>query len=124
MATTEIPRNRWENYLDELSNREIEQPVCIRVDGLEVGDQELAHNRPLVGISFEEKGSEANSIEITLADRDGRGNFTHMIDSPDKLYVEEGDDGALKCLDIETQGKVKTLIFFGTHDQVPKSGAV
>lgn len=116
--TLEIPREAWGDYLNALSNREHDHPVIVRVEGQEVGDQVLAEHVPLVGISVEKKGSEANAIELTLAHRDQR-SLNHMIQSPEHVYVEESASGEVVCLDIEDTARVKTLIFFERYMELP-----
>lgn len=116
--TQEIPRERWSDYLNALSNRSKDLPVRIEVEGQDLGDQMLAQQLPLVGISCELKGSEANAIEVTLGKKEqGSANITHMIEDPERLYVEETENGQVRCLDIETRAKVKTLIFFAENQQ-------
>ena len=117
--TVEIPREAGGDYLNALSNREHDHPVRVRIEGTEVGDQVLAEMVPLVGISLEKKGSEANAIELTLAHEDQR-NMTHMIQSPERVYAEEGEAGQVICLDIEDQARVKTLIFFDRYLELPE----
>lgn len=110
--TTEIPRERWQEYLDALSNRSKQTPVRIRVESQAIGDQQLAGQMPLIGISCEEKGSDANAIEVTLGEpTKDFPNITHYIQSPQRVMVEEGENGQVRCLDIESP-QVKTLIFF------------
>jgi hypothetical protein len=92
--------------------------VIVRVEGQEVGDQVLAEHVPLVGISVEKKGSEANAIELTLAHRDQR-SLNHMIQSPEHVYVEESANGEVVCLDIEDRARVKTLVFFERYMELP-----
>ena len=93
--TLEIPREAWADYLCALSNREQAHPVRIRIEGRDVGDQVLANCLPLVGISMEQKGSEASAIEVTVAHEDQR-NLTHLIRTPERVYAEEGDDGQVR----------------------------
>lgn len=120
--TLEIPREAWADYLNALSNREHDHPVRIRIEGTEVGDQVLADSMPLVGISMELKGSAANAIEVTLAHEDQQ-NMTHMIQTPEHLYVEAGADGNVMVLDIEDKARVKTLIFFDRYLELPAGSA-
>jgi len=121
--TLEIPKEAWEDYLTSLSNREQAHPVRIRIEGTELGDQVLADSMPLVGISLERKGSEANAIEVTLAHKDD-SNLTHMIRTPERVYVEEGDDGQVMVVDIEDTMRVKTLIFFDRYLELPQGEGV
>lgn len=117
--TLEIPKEAWADYLNALSNRVHDRPVRVRIEGTDMGDQVLAEQVPLVGISLEQKGSEAGAIELTLAHED-RTNLTHMIQSPAHVYAEEGDAGEVVCLDIEDTASVKTLIFFDSYPELPE----
>lgn len=116
--TLEIPREAWGDYLNALSNREHDHPVIVRVEGQEIGDQVLAEHVPLVGISVEKKGSEANAIELTLAHQDQR-SLNHMIQAPEHVYVEESANGEVMCLNIEDRARVKTLVFFERYMELP-----
>lgn len=116
--TLEIPKERWNDYLSALSNRECRHPVSIKIEGREVGDQTLADHLPLVGISCELKGSMQNAIEITVGSSDQP--VTHYVETPTKVYVEEADNGNVQCLDIEDSAQIKTLIFFDEWKALPE----
>jgi hypothetical protein len=111
MQTREIPKPNWGHYLQALGNHKAYQPVRVHVESEELGAQPLAEGLPLVGISVEAKGSHADAIELTLGGP-GQGDFTHMIDRPSHLWVEEDEAGEVRAIDIEDAQKVKTLIFF------------
>lgn len=117
-GTNEIPKERWADYLNALSNRLKNHPVEVRIEGHESGDQPLSSNLPLLGISCEKKGSEADAIEISLAGQDLK-NMTHLVEHPERIYVQEADNGEVACLDIEDRAKVKTLIFFSEYAELP-----
>lgn len=112
--TNEIPKDLWDQYLSELGNRMREQPVRVEIEGKDIGDQVFA-NLPLVGLSFEKKGSEANAIEVTVGST-GKTitNATHLIESPVRVYEETDENGKVECLDIEDADQVKTLVYFGS----------
>lgn len=120
MATREIPRDDWDRYLDTLSRLKADRPVRVRVEDAEIGDQTLADCLPMVGISLEKKGSDADAIELTLADPGGDRNVTHEITHPAKLFVKENAAGEPEVLDIEAPGQVKTLIFFDAWNELPR----
>ena len=108
----ELPKERWNDYLSALSNRQANKPVSVRIEGGGQGQKELGR-MPLVGISCELKGSEADAIEITLGDiHKNMENITHMVDSPEHIYVEDSDQGDVSRIDIESKAKVKTVLFF------------
>lgn len=112
MHTREIPKPNWGHYLQALGNHKAYQPVRVQVESEELGAQPLAEGLPLVGISMEAKGSHKDAIEVTLGSP-GEGDFTHMIDQPAHLWVEEDEAGEVQTIDIEGAGRIKTLIFFG-----------
>jgi hypothetical protein len=118
MHTREIPKPSWAHYLQALGNHKAYQPVNVQVEGEDLGAQPLAAGLPLVGISVEEKGSLASAIELTLGGP-GAGDFTHMITRPAHLWVEEDDQGEVQAIDIEDEGRVKTLIFFARAGERP-----
>ena len=121
MATREIPREDWARYLGMLSSRKADQPVRVRVEGPDVGAQTLADCMPMVGISLEEKGSESDAIELTLAFSGGENNLTHQIACPQKVFVKEDASGEPQVLDIEDRAHVKTLVFFDAWTELPES---
>ena len=115
MQTREIPKTSWGHYLEALGNHKAYQTVRVRLESDELGTQPLATESPLVGISVELKGSQADAIEITLGSL-GKGDFTHLIQHPAHLYVEEDDTGEVQVINIEDSMRVKTLIFFGPKE--------
>lgn len=116
-GTNEIPKERWSDYLNALSNRLKNHPVQVRVEGESTGDQPLSSELPLLGISCEKKGSEADAIEISVAGQDLK-NLTHLVEHPEHIYVKEAANGEVACLDIEDRTKVKTLIFFTEYAEI------
>ncbi|MEB3284130.1 MAG: DUF5335 family protein [Candidatus Sericytochromatia bacterium] len=110
MATYEIPKEHWQDFLCTVGNRRSQQPVSIQVTGENLGSQTLCEHLPLVGLSLEEKGSLRAGIEVTL--EAGEGAFTHLVAEPTALFVQEDEGGRVHSLDIQDTAQIKTLIFF------------
>lgn len=121
MATREIPRADWDRFLTMVSRQLADQPVRVRVEDTETGDQMLADCVPMVGLSLEKKGSDADAIALTLAFSGGESHMTHQIANPEKLYVKENAAGEPQVLDIEDRAHVKTLIVFETWSELPEA---
>lgn len=115
MTTRELPKSTWAPTLEAIACRKAFQPVQVRIEDPTLGSQPLTHDLPLVGISFEEKGSQPDAVEITVAQCDGKENFTHVIAHPEHIFVQESERGEVQGLDIEDTAHVKTLIFFGPN---------
>jgi hypothetical protein len=60
-----VRRETWKEFLNEFSKRNQLRPTRLEVVG-EIGAQEVEEFLPLVGVSFEPKGSAAGSVEIIL----------------------------------------------------------
>lgn len=108
--TREIPREVWSDYLTLLSSMNRSQWVRIEAASNDIGEQPLAQRLPLIDISFVEKGSGRDAIEITVG-RPGE-EITHRIFHPERIYADESESGELECLDIEDAERTKTIIFF------------
>lgn len=108
--TREIPREVWSDYFTLLSGITRSQCVRIEAGSTEIGEQQLAQRLPLIDISFVEKGSGRDAIEVTVG-RPGE-EITHRIFHPERIYADESESGELECLDIENEGHTKTIIFF------------
>jgi hypothetical protein len=108
--TREIPREVWADYFTLLSGIARSQCVRIEADSTDIGEQQLAQRLPLIDISFVEKGSSRDAIEVTVG-RPGE-EITHRIFHPDRIYADESESGELECLDIEDSEHTKTIIFF------------
>src|SRR5260370_37379360 len=95
-VTIELPRDRWEDKLAAISNRNGGRPVRLEVD-IPPGEGEplLAEHQPLLGIDFDSKGSEAPAIEITVGATSGTSprNLTHVVNDPTRIWVEQEPDG-------------------------------
>jgi hypothetical protein len=107
MPTREIPRQEWKGFLERYSREHQEALATVEVLGAELGDQTEAREVPLVGLSLEEKGSEAGSLEILLGTRPD-AHLTHSIASPEHLFVRTGEGGE-EDLEIESADGTRTL---------------
>ena len=110
-----IPNKQWPDYVNRFSNDH--QGWCATVELLDHinGPQKLAEDLPLVGLSFDSKGSRACSVEITVGDRP-EASIHHVIDSPRSIYEFDRDTGDVD-LQIEPSDGPKVLVHL--HDAAP-----
>ena len=86
MPTREVPRADWKNYFDEFSRTRQGELVTVELIFDPAGDPQFAQEKqPLVGINFEEKGSEAGSILILMGGAES-DSVTHEVSSPVHVY--------------------------------------
>lgn len=116
----EIERNRWKTFLDEFSKRNQMRPTRLEVIGGDIGAQEEEKHLPLVGVSFEPKGSAAGGVEIILGGEttaDPR-RVTHTILNVQRIVPLVGVGGLEDGLGIEDKDGVKTLLRFETLPEI------
>src|SRR5882762_1356846 len=65
-----IEPDQWETFLNEFSKRNQLRPTRLEIVG-EIGDQDEEEHLPLVGVTFDPKGSAAGSVEIILGTETG-----------------------------------------------------
>lgn len=120
--TLEIPNRDWEEYLNAFSGMNRGRPVRLEV-AVRAGEGEplLAEHQPLMGVGFDAKGSEAPAIIVTLGGADvATPSFTHVINHPTHLWVEEEADGLSRAVDILSTDEGKTLLIFERVAALPR----
>ncbi len=86
MPTREISRSDWKTYLDDFSRTRQGELVTVELIFNPQADPNFAvRKQPLVGLTYEEKGGEPVTIEITVGGEQGHSE-THTITSPIHLY--------------------------------------
>ncbi|MBV9848059.1 MAG: DUF5335 family protein [Armatimonadetes bacterium] len=111
MVTREIPRDEWAEFFDELSSQDEAALVTVEALGGDVGDQLVARDLRLQGITVEEKGSDRGQIEIMLGD-DPVSHIAHVITTPTRVFILETEDGEPQTLQIEAEDAPTTLVHF------------
>lgn len=111
MVTRQIPRDEWAEFLDELGNEDKDTLVTVEALGTNVGDQIVAGNMRLLGMTLVEKGSSAGEIEIMVGDSPDN-HISHVITAPTRLAALETEEGEIQTLQIEADGEPTTLVHF------------
>jgi len=115
-----IERDQWKTFLDEFSKRNQLRATRLEVIG-EIGAQEEEEYLPLVGVSFENKGSAAGSVEIILGGEtvaDER-HIEHTIRNVDRIAPIIGLAGVEDGLGFEDREDGKTLLLFEQLPELP-----
>ncbi len=118
MTTRRIPKEQWEPYFSSLSNRAHaeNQLVTVTVQSEEAGVEPVAEHAPLRAIFFEEKGSEAGSLDIEIGDDVSGDRLVQRLDAQ-IIWVEESALGEPMAIDIEgvdpsSRATIKTIVRF------------
>jgi len=111
-----IKREEWNSYVKEFNERNGSRPTRVEVLSAELGDQEEEGLLPLLGISLEEKGANAPSIEISLGGETAKEErqLTHMVNRVRNIMRKIGVDLREEALLIEDEEGTKTILHFET----------
>jgi hypothetical protein len=85
LSSRDVSPESWNEFLKDFSKRNENKPTRLEAVGFEVGAQVLEKSLPLVGVSYEPKGSEAGSVEIILggdSPADGASGSPHNAITP------------------------------------------
>ncbi len=117
-ATLEIPRERWEGFLESLSSGVLGRPVSLEVETLEIGDQILGQHLPLRGIDLDTKGSGAGDVHIMLGLDEV--SLSHEISEPRRIWIGYRAATELEWLAIEHADHGHTLLYFDRLPEIPE----
>jgi len=108
-----IEPDQWETFLNEFSKRNQLRPTRLEIVG-EIGDQEEEEHLPLVGVTFDPKGSAAGSVEIILGTETGADerHIEHTIHNVERIAPIIGLTGLEDGLGFEDKDGGKTLLLF------------
>ena len=88
MATHEISPERWAEFFEDFSKRHEDSMVEVDAVSPQAGIRPETQWLPFVGISFEEKGSEAGSVRILTAT--GIGDNSIEVTAVKQVYHKPG----------------------------------
>jgi len=109
-----VEQNEWKKFLNDFSRLNEERLVRLEIVSAEFGANNEAKNLPLLGISFEEKGSEIGDVLISLggSNDEGAAYVTHTRKDAKSITSSRGGDGVDVALEITgAEGENAILIF-------------
>jgi len=117
-----IEQDQWKSFLDEFSKRNQLRATRLEVVG-ELGDQQEEEHLPLVGVSFETRGTAAGNVEVILG---GEGpaderRVDHIISNVRRIAPLIGVTGFEDGLGFEDQEGGKTLLLFERLPELPEA---
>lgn len=85
MATHEIARSEWANYLKTFSDRHKGALVTIEDVEPQSSPEIESQDRPLIAITFHEDGEDGERIEVQM-----EGREAHKVPAPKAIYHKPG----------------------------------
>ena len=92
-ASASIEKNRWKDFLDDFSRSNEMRLARLEILSDELGASEEANGLPLLGVSFEEKGSETGDAPIFFGGGDAKDerHLTHTIEKVASITTGDAD---------------------------------
>ena len=116
-----IEQRQWKSFLNDFSKRNQNRATKMEVVG-DIGAQEEENYLPLMGVSFEPKGTEAGSVEVVLGGSRGKNErrVERLIVKVERIAPLVGISGLEDGLGFEDQDGVKTLLTFEKLPEIPE----
>ena len=111
METKEIPRDEWRSFFDVFSRQHEGWLATLEIFGPEVGAQQQARQLPLAGVTVASRVGKPETITIDLG-KAPEDHVSHIIMSPEHVWLERTTEGANAALEIESADQTKALLRF------------
>ncbi len=106
MQTRTIAPDRYKPFFDSLSRIYQGSTATLEFVAEDLGDQFEVEEQPLSGVSYDKSG-----LELHFIARDG-SHLVHRIERPKRVQLEEGDNGLVEALAIESDGDPRAIVRF------------
>jgi hypothetical protein len=110
MPTQEITRSEWPAFFGSFSNRHRGWLVTIEIMNPEIGDQTLARDLPLEGITAELSENGADEIEIVAGSKPD-SHVSDTVTGPTNVWLKSSEEGADEALEIQAENKTALIRF-------------
>jgi Family of unknown function (DUF5335) len=102
-----VPNDRWVEFFDQFSDGNRGRHVSIEVMDVEVGDEELIKNAPLMAMVYDppRKGD-----KLTIEIGKDEVTYAHTIDTPNEVLTGQDENGVVLAVQIADVTGMKTLI--------------
>jgi hypothetical protein len=118
-----IEQDRWKSFLDDFTKRNQFRATHLEVLG-DVGAQEEEDFLPLVGVSYEPKGTEAGSVTIILGGETAKDqrHVEHLVEHVQRMapLIDE-TTGLEEGVGFEDQDGGKALLTFEQLTEIPEN---
>jgi hypothetical protein len=118
-----IKPEQWKTFLDDFTKRNQFRATHLEVLSNEMGVNEEEEFLPLVGVSFEPRGSDAGSVMIILGGETAKDqrHVEHLVEEVERIAPITGVTGLEDGLGFEDRGGDKTLLIFQQLPEIPEN---
>ena len=102
-----VPQDRWVEFFDQFSDGNRGRHVSIEIIDLELGDEELIQNAPLMAMVYDPPGK---GDKLTIEIGKDQVTYAHTIDSPTEVLTGQDSNGIMLAVRIADAAGTRTLI--------------
>ena len=115
-----IEQDQWKRFLEDFTKRNKSRATRLEVVG-EGGAQEEEAFLPLVGVTFEPRGTAAGSVEIILGGETSEDDrhLEHVVEKVQRIAPLLGAKSFEDGLGLEDEEGSKTLLIFQSLPEIP-----
>jgi len=114
--TTELQRDRWRAYFDELSRTLTTTRATVEIEGPELGAQVEAEGLLLNGISYDDRD---DLLVVGLSAGGPAELLEHLVSSPQRIQVESSGGILPSSIDVEDEAGERTLVRLQAASALP-----
>jgi len=116
-----IDKKQWRSFLDDFTKRNQFRSTRLEIVA-DIGAQEAERYLPLVGVSYDPKGSDAGSVVVTLGGETSKDqrHIEHLITKVERIAPLIGQTGFEEGLGFEDGDGGKTLLIFENVPEIPE----
>src|ERR1700752_3740295 len=117
-----IKHEQWKTFLDDFTKRNQFRATRLELLGTEIGALEEEESLPLVGVSFEPRGSDAGSVVIILGSETGadQRHIEHLVEKVERIAPITGVTGLEDGVGFGDRDGNKTLVMFEQLTEIPE----
>jgi hypothetical protein len=102
-----VPHERWSEFFDQFSDGNRGRRILIKSLDLELGDEELIHDAPLMAMIYDHPGK---GDDLVIEVGQDEVTYAHTIDSPTEVLTGQDSNGVVLAVCISNAAGTKTLI--------------
>ena len=103
MQTRTIANPSWQTFFDSFSRLYSGSSASLEILTDDLGAQYEVEETPLTGISYDVSG-----LELHFATREG--HLVHRIEKPERIDIEENDEGLITAVEIAPKGEPRVIL--------------
>ena len=112
MATQQIERGHWKQFLEEFSRNHEGRPVTVKAFGPGTGDHHEARDLPFAGFEAETEG--AGHIIVMLGTQKN-DHVSHSVNAPVQIWHKSGQDELDEVVELRSDDGVALIVKFASQ---------